>query len=597
MYIDNEVVISVGRVLILSGLLLLSAGVADAQVVLTGRVVNETNAPVAGARVSVAVDDARHYAVTDPTGGFHFAFARPAEYQITVEHEGYFTLNTKTPALADGANEVHLVLNRLREVVESIDVSAPPSNIALDSTASQSTLTGNDILNIPYPTTNNLKNAMRAVPGIVQDNKGDLHLNGGSVEQVQYTLDGFNISDPLTGRLESRLSVEAVQTVEVTSGRMPAEYGKGSSGVIAIRAKPGDDRWRYTATNFVPGVENQGGLFIGNWTPRANLSGPLVRGRAWFSDSFDTQYDRQIVPELPKDQNSTSSWRFSNLMHNQFNLSPTNILYTSFLVNWWIAPRNGLGALDPRETTVNRRARQYFFNIRDQKYFGRGALIEVGAGSNRTFGREIPQGQDLYVYTPTGKRGNYFMDSLRHSSRDQFLANGFLPTFDWLGGHQIKSGIDLDRLTYSQDIRRTGYEFLRTDGSTVRRTEFFGNGVVTRTNFESAAYVQDSWKVRPALLLEIGARTDWDEIIRRWNLSPRLGFAWSPPHLDNTRISGGYSITYDATNLSYFTRPDDQYALTTYYEPTGLIDRGPAVSVFRFSGAGLKSPRYANWTL
>jgi len=76
-----------------------------------------------------------------------------------------------------------------------------------------------------------------------------------------------------------------------------------------------------------------------------------------------------------------------------------------------------------------------------------------------------------------------------------------------------------------------------------------------------------------------------------------VGFAWSPPGLDNTRISGGYGITYDATNLGYFTRPNDQYALTTYYQPNGTVDRGPAVSVFRFGPGGLESPRYNNWTV
>lgn len=585
-----------GRYFILSSLLCAMPGVAAAQVELTGRVVNETNAPVAGARVGI--EDPRLFTTTDPTGAFRFTLPKPGEYRVTVEKEGHFTLKDKPVTLASGGNEVNLVLNRLREVVESVDVTAATSDVGLDTTASESTLTGNDILNIPYPTTNNLKNAMRVIPGVVQDPSGDLHVNGSSAEQVQYMLDGFNLSDPLLGGLNTRLSVEAVQTVEVVSGRMPAEYGKGSAGVISIRSKPGDDRWRYSASNFVPGIESQGGLHVGGWTPRFNLSGPLVRGRAWFSDSWDAQYDDLRIPELPKGQNSTTSWRLSNLLHNQFNLTPSNILYTSFLVNYWFAPRNGLGALDPVETTVNRRARQYFFNVRNQKYFGRGALLEVGAGLNRTFGREIPQGQGLYVYTPEGKHGNYFMDSLRRSARDQFIVNAFLPSFHAMGAHQFKSGIDLDRISYDQDIRRTGYEFLRSDGTPVRRTQFFGNGIVRRSNFESAAYLQDSWKARPDLLLEIGMRADWDEILRNWNPSPRFGFAWSPPRLgDNTRISGGYSTTYDATNLSYFARSEDQYSLTTYFRPNGVVDYGPSVSVFRAGPGGLRSPRYSNWTL
>lgn len=586
-----------GRIILLPWLLLMVGGEAGAEVLLSGRVLNETNAPVPGARLTVTSNDFRTHSVTDPTGAFELAIPKTGDYLVSVEREGYFALRERPVSLVDGTNEVHLVLNRLREVSESVDVNASTSNIALDSTASQTTMTGNDILDIPYPTTNNLKNAMRAMPGIVQDAGGDLHLNGSSTEQVQYILDGFNISDPLTGGLNSRLSVEAVQTVEVVSGRMPAEYGKGSAGVIAVRSKPGDDRWRYSATNFIPGIQRQDGLYLGNWTPRANLSGPVVRGRAWFSDSWDTQYTQDQIPELPRGQNSTSSWRVSNLLHTQVNLTPSNILYASFLFNYWWAPRNGLGALDPAETTVNRRARQSFGSVRNQKYFGRGALLEVGLAVNRTFGREIPQGDGLYVYTPEGKRGNYFMNSMRRSSRDQLLANSFLPVFQFAGVHQIKTGMDLDRIGYGQAIRRTGYEFLRPDGTPVRLTEFFGNGTVDRSNAEAALYLQDSWKLRPSLLVELGVRTDWDQIIRNWNNAPRIGFAWSPPRLDNTRISAGYAITYDATSLNYFTRPDDQYALTTYYQPNGAVERGPAVSVFRFGPGGLESPRYSNWTL
>ena len=39
---------------------------------------------------------------------------------------------------------------------------------------------------------------------------------------------------------------------------------------------------------FLPTVENQKGWMIGGWNPHFNLSGPLLKNRAWFSDSFDS---------------------------------------------------------------------------------------------------------------------------------------------------------------------------------------------------------------------------------------------------------------------------------------------------------------------
>ncbi|MDX2150610.1 MAG: TonB-dependent receptor [Bryobacteraceae bacterium] len=582
------------------GLLCISSlftGLALGAARVSGRVVNETNAPVGGARIIASKGDFRAYAVTDPGGAFDLRLNEPGEYLFAAERAGHFELRNQRIVIVEGANEVNLVLNRLREVFEHIDVKASGPDLALDTSAKEETLTGNQIINIPYPTTNNLKSALRAMPGVLPDSRGEIHINGAAAEQVQYTLDGFNLSDPSTGRFESRISVEGVQSVDVISGRVPAEYGKGSAGVVSIVSKPGDDKFRISGTNFVPGIEFQKRIGVGGWTPRFNLSGPIRRSRAWFSNSFDLQYNRNLVRELPAGQDSVRSWRTSNLTHTQVNLTPSAILYSSFLLNLWYAPRNGLTALDPLETTVDRRARQYFANARLQKYFGRGAVLETGFAVNRVFGREIPQGSEIYEITPQGRRGNFFVDARRKSRREQWITNAFLPAFTWFGGHQLKAGIDFNRLAYWQDVHRTAYAHFRYNGTPQRLTRFYGDGLLRRSNSEMAGYVQDSWKVRPGLLLELGLRTDWDQIIRRWNTSPRIGFAWSPPRLDNTKVSGGAGITYDATPIRLFTRPDDQYPETTYFSPEGAIDRGPALTIFRVLPGNLRAPRYRNYSL
>src|SRR6185503_11111099 len=126
------------------------------------------------------------------------------------------------------------------------------------------------------------------------------------------------------------------------------------------------------------------------------------------------------------------------------------------------------------------------------------------------------------------------------------------------GSHQFKFGVDLDWLYYWQDLRRTGYEHYRLDGTRLHQVVFGGTGLLDRSNFEVSSYFQDAWKVRPSLLLEAGLRQDWDQILRNTNISPRLGISWKPPGLENTKISGGYALIYEATNLILFTRPLDQ---------------------------------------
>jgi hypothetical protein len=585
-----------GRLLI--SCLLLCSGVAlNAQVRLTGRVLSDTNAPLANAAVDVrpASGGPSAHALTDPTGAFELELQSPGDYVVTAELTGYYELKDKPVTIRAGDNELNLVLNPVREFSESVDVTAPSTSVELDRTTSEEHLTGAQMLDIPFPATHSLKNAMRILPGLVQDSAGGIHVNGGSENQVRYLINGFDISDPLSGKFDTRISIESVQSMEVLSGRFPAEYGKGSAGVVEVNTRTGDDKFRYSATNFVPGIDSQKGLHIGSWNPRFNFSGPIRRGRIWFSDSLATQYDKTVIEELPPGEDSSTSLRYTNMLHTQANVSPSNILSAGFLAAGWTAVRNGLSALDPPETTVDRRSRQWFGYIKDQVYFGRGALIEFGVSGNQTQVRQIPQGHDLYIETPEGRHGNFFINGVQRAERQQFLTNGFLPVLRFFGEHQVKAGIDFDRVHYSQNIRRTGFEWRRTDNTLVRRVLFAGNGQFGLSNFEAAAYVQDAWRVRKHVLVELGMRFDWDQILRNWNVSPRTGVAWSPFGLENTKVSAGYAITYDATSLILFTRPEDQYQVTTLYPPYGVPDV-PVQQIFTVNGRRYRSPRFQNWS-
>ncbi len=560
---------------------------------------SETGAAVAGARVTVAPaghGGPRQVLTTDPTGAFVCRVPTEGDYTIDVEREGFFTLKNRAIRLGADANEIQLILNPRREVFESIDVTAAVATVDLDRTAPEKSLHGGDILAIPYPTTNNLKSALRIMPGVVQDSRGGIHVNGGTEDQTRYTLDGFILNDPLTGRLESRVSVEAVQSVEILGGALAAEHGKGSAGVMAISTVSGSDKWRYMGTNFVPGIENRKGFVIGDWTPRAGISGPLQKGRIWFSDSLSTQYSNHIIEDLPAGKDRTSDWRASNLLYTQANLTPSHILFSGLLVNYWNAPRTGLSELEPIETTTDKRSRQWFFHFKDQLYLARGTLLEAGFAQNRTFGREIPQGHGLYILMPDGKRGNSFVDAVRKAGRDQFLINAFLPALRLSGSHRIKTGIDLDRLTYWQDVRRTGYEHVRGDLTPRMRVVFAGTGQLGRDNTEAAWYAQDSWKVRGNLLVEVGLRVDWDRLLGNTAMSPRIGFAWSPGEKQRSKIFGGNAIVHEAAALRLFARPSDQYPLATYYSLDGTVVRGPAASIF-FAPRPFQTPRYQVSTL
>ena len=568
-----------------------------AQLALTGRVVDRNEAPVPGAHVTVQAQAAAGSwaATSDPRGGFSVILPGPGDYRIGVQAQGYFELRGYQIRL-EGPREAVLVLDPLREVFQTIDVNETPSRVALDQTAREERLTGTEINDVPYPASHSLRNSMRLIPGVVQDSTGAMHFEGGTENQVYYTLNGFNIADPITGRFQTQLGVEGVRSVEYSGGRYSPEYGKGSAGVLAIRTDPGTDQFRYTGTNFVPAVDTQQGLHLGNWRPRVGVSGPIRRGRAWFADNLSGSYDQAVVTDLPKGQNTRSGWSLSNLLHTQVNLTPSQILFADFLVNRDDQGRVGLGALDPVSTTSTVRSSQYFFSVRDQLYFGHGLVLEAGYAHNRFFDRQVPQGTDLYVLAPAGRSGNYFVNSRRWSTRDQGIANVFLPGFHLAGAHQIKAGVDLDHVRYAADFSRTGYEQVGLAGYVLSKTVFQGSGALALPDVEASSYVVDTWRLRRNLQLELGLRQDWDQLVGQVALSPRLSVAWSPFGSTRTRITGGYAITHDPANLGLLSRPLDQVALTTRYNADGTPAGAPQLTTFAADRGHLRFPRYRNWT-
>ncbi len=256
--------------------------------------------------------------------------------------------------------------------------------------------------------------------------------------------------------------------------------------------------FHYTTTDFIPGVAIQKGIRLGDWYPRFGVSGPILRGKAWFSDTFASEYSNALVTGLPSGQDTRNGWAGSNLLHLQWNLSPSHILFADFLVNVNNQNRVGLGALDPISTTSNTQTREYFGSIKDQFALGHGALAEFGYAHNEFDDGQTPQGSGLYVFSPAGRSGNYFVDSHQSATRDQGLAHLYLPVYRFAGTHQIEVGADADLLHYNGDFHRTGFEVTGLAGQLLSETTFQGPGVFHLPDREMSSYVLDTWRVLPA---------------------------------------------------------------------------------------------------
>jgi hypothetical protein len=571
-----------------------------ADIQLSGFVRDENGAPVAGARLTVrpapssAETSGPWPAQTGPEGAYSIALPKTGDYLVNVEREGYYELKDR-PVHIETSLELTLNITSVREVFQSVDVTGQPSPVDISQTRNEEKLSGTEVNDILYQNSHSLRQSLPLMPGVLMDPAGGLHFDGSSENQVQYQINGFNVSDPLSGGFNTTLAVEGIRSMDLVSGRYSPEFGKGSAGVLNIQTENGTDAFHYTATDFIPGLQTHGGLALGNWYPRVGVSGPIVRARAWFSDTVNFQYTNSVINGLPAGQNTRSGFAASNLLHTQFNITAQNILYADFLVNLDNENRLGLGPLDPVSTTQTVDTREYFGSIKDQIYLSPRSLIEIGYAHNEFTSSQIPQGDSLYVFSPEGRMGNYFVTAHQYRSRDQGLIHWYAPKFNLAGSHQIETGADGDSLYYSANFQRTGYQLIGLSNQLLSQTTFAGPGLVLVHDTEMAVWVLDSWRIAKRLQIDLGMRGDWDQLVGATGWSPRLAFTWSPFRDNRTRVAGGYSITHDAVSLDPFGHLYDQTGLTTEY--VNGVPAGPPVPTTFIPGSNLKLPRAANGTL
>lgn len=533
--------------------------------------------------------------VTDFAGHCEFSSLSAATYQLRIEKLGFYSVMLPTIEIGAVAN-VDVTLSHQQEVREVVNVVESPPAIDPAQVPDQEQLTSVDIVNLPYPTTRDYRNALNFVPGIVNDIFGQPHIAGSETYQILTLLDGFNVTQPATGELVMRVSADSLRSLDVEPSRYSAEYGKGSGGVLNLNTGIGDDHFRYSGTNFIPSVQNKKGLTFDKVAPRFTFSGPIRRGKMWFFDAPDGEYDHLVIPELPNGADSDRLWRFGNLAKVQTNLAARDIFTASLNINHLHDDHAGLSPLTTVAATPSDIESAYIASVKNQHYFQGGELLETGVAFVQ-YGLEItPAGTLPYFVTPDNTRGNYYLFADTRARRWQGLANLYLPPKKWHGQHEVKMGIDTDRLIYHADFQRMPISFLREDQTLSRYSVFFGGGNSSTYNLEVSGYIQDRWLATNRLLIEPGLRFDWDQIIRSPLLSPRLAGTYVLDSQGNTKLSAGAGIVYDATNLLLVARPSAGQRLDDFFDASGT-QVGSVLTTFSANTRTLQEPRYLNWSL
>jgi hypothetical protein len=569
---------------------------SPASVILT--VADENGVAVSGAQVVLHVEGlAEDHFVTDYAGRSVLALGKLAPYSLRVLRPGFYesAIDISDPHLPD----VRVVLHHEQMVRQEVSVTASPPGIDSQQLSDKMTMNLPEIINIPYPTSRDIRNLLPFYPGVVQDATGQIHVVGSETWATLDTLDSFDIRSPVSGNLAMRISADAVRSIDQESTRYPVEFGKSTGGVVAFYTGMGDNKFRFNATDFIPSFQQINGIHFDKFVPRITFSGPLVRDRAWFFDGFEFEYDNNYIHELPEGANTNHLIRGSNLIKVQVNPSPANILVGGLLFNDYHAPYDGLSPLVPQQSTVNRDTTAWFPYVRDQQSFGNGALLDYGIGVVRFRDGYEPHGNVPFEITPELYRGSFFESLTSHSLRIEGNAALYMPPRQWAGLHNLKAGIDLDHITFDEATSRSPVNYLREDGTLLRHSVFPATPPFTRHNVEAGAYLQDRWTTLPGLLLEPGLRFDWDQIIRRPLFSPRLAAAYTPARGDGkTKISAGVGLYYEHTQLEYLTRALAGLRTDNYFASDGVTPiGGPLATSFSATYGQLHEARALNWSV
>lgn len=558
-------------------------------------VTDENGQPLASALVLVQQNGKTiSQAQTTPSGRLVLDHIPADAYTVVVQRSGFYNASIPTVQIPAGATmPVELRLQPVREYQQEIEVRAQASPIDPQQIAGSHDLDAEEIATIPYPTTRDYRNVLPYIPGVLADSSGQIHVAGSSTQQVQDYMDGFEVSQPASGALGVRLNPDSLRKIDVLSTRYSAQFGKGSGGLTNLEVQDGDNRFRFNATDFIPTFQTVKGIHLNNWTPRAYFSGPLIKDRLWFDLSHEGEKDLTIVKELPDGADSTNQWRTADFARLRLNVTSGNVITASTLIDLFDGDNEGISQFDPVSVSTNQQSSLKLFTFKDQMTIARSTLLELGAGFHQTSGLVQPQGFASYLFTPTGREGNYYLHSDNASSRTQAFANLYLRPWSFLGKHQFTLGGRVDRVLFHGQADRATIQFQDFNATPLRVITFFNAPHFSLSTLEPGAFVEDRWSTHDRVSIQAGARWDHDSFLGQDVFSPRIAGTAMLAQASETKLSAGIGIYYDRTNLFELSQAFQGSRVDQTLSP--VLVTIPAA--FIADPKLLTLPRYVNWSV
>lgn len=539
-----------------------------------------------GAPRQTTGDDQGQYSVTDLPAGIY-----------AVEATAPGLTGDSSVEIAPGASvDLDLVV-RVETVKESITVSASAEPAIPVEPEQQASLSRSTILSAPSKD-DRVDTLLPMVPGVVRGPDGLINMKGARSSQSGSLVNSASIIDPVTGNPAMNLPTDVVSEVKVIANPYAPEYGRLSGAVSRVETVTGRfDSFHASVQNILVRPRKRGGDFVGieSATPRATITGPLIKDKIAFTESFEYRFIRTPVSSLPPLQRDMKFEGFTSFNQLDVNLTSRQSMTVSFTLYPQRLNYLGLNTFQRQPSTPDLHQRGYMASIQHRKAFSSDSML-ISQLSYKRFDADVTANSnapyELYVETTTG---GFFDRQARDSEYTDWQETYQLSPRNLLGSHQLKLGVDYAHDTYDGRVALLPVTVMGVSNFPIEQIRF---GTTSRFNVsqnEVAWFASDKWQPTQRLTVDLGLRFDRDSITDSVSTAPRAGFAYMLTKDAKTVLKGGGGLFYDRVplNVASFPLLPDR-TVSTLYPARPIWTSETYVNTIQ---RGLRNPRSVGWNV
>lgn len=499
----------VGRRCALCFFIIFSAFALHAQLeigIITGAVSDPTGARIAKAQVAIEnpLTGRRRETISDSQGRFRFDNIPYGSYRLSAIAVGFRMASQSVGIHSNVPAQLDIQLN-LPSSSSAVTIEEPDVIQVTPSTTT--TIDENTIRLMPTVVRRDqLQALVSSTPGWNTENDGLMHTRGVD-DGTLYVVNGVPTPDRLDGIFAGSFNTDAITSLNVITGNIPAEFGDRSGAVVVVQPKSGID----TALG---GTFSLGGGSFDSGELSSTLSGGTSKLGFFFTGSGHRS-DRFLDPVDPRNFNNTGG-------DASF----------EFRVDWRITPKDIL-----RLGAIAQGANFGVPNNLEQQFAGQDQRQQVrhdheSIAWQRTWSANTLTDVAYYRdYFRSELFGSAFDTPLTADQNRHHVRQGVLASVSHVAGrHNLKAGVQFGRVSINErfGFAVTDPELAEKAGLSDAAMEFtaanpfqFRDHVNRSTE---AVYVQDNFSLLRNLTINAGVRYDHSNLlVSAQQVSPRIG--------------------------------------------------------------------------